>query len=431
VQFPVRHPTSSNSWARWVARLLWSGLWFWLGFRLAVPLFFKDNLFIATAINVFVLLAFASGFMILGLFRPSLFRSWVLFWAFGYWLLTVISSLVSPFVTHENIFRVFGLLAVSGGIILALVVFSNISVPAYGLIWGGRAYILGVLSATIVLVLTNPSIVAFIETGSRFGDPDLLHPNALGISYGIAVVYLLFVRLYRMKALQIGLAIIMIIALLATFSKTAIVGTLVAMIVGFWLIRGVQRWLLLFLVFCSILAITGLIGDYLISQIRGYWDAGYAETLSGRTVLWSWVLDQVNERPVLGHGYMVMKDVTAFDPRLSSFKVSIVHAHNAYLDVLFSSGYVGLAFFFVFWLYYLRLLFLGVRELRESTLRAYYVATFAVLFVRSFTEAALNLGFDFWIALAAGLALEKSLRAHRGFCSESALYSHPLPATRR
>jgi len=415
VQFPVRHPTSSNSWARWVARLLWSGLWFWLGFRLAVPLFFTDNLFIATTINVFVVLAFASGFMILGLSRPSLFRSWLFLWASLYWLVTVISSLVSPFVTHENIFRVFGFLAVSGGIILALVVFFSIFVPTYGLIWGGRAYILGVLSATIVLVLINPSIVAFIETGSRFGDPDLLHPNVLGITYAIAVVYLLFVRLYRMKVLQIGLTIIMIIALLATFSKTAIVATLVAIIVGFWLIRGVQRWLLLFLVFCIALAITWLIGDYLISQIRGYWDAGHAETLTGRTVLWSWVLDQVNERPVFGYGYMVMKDVAAFDSRAPSWTIPINQAHNAYLDVLFTSGYVGLAFFSMLWLYCLRLLFLGVRELRESTLRAYYVATFVVLFVRSFTEGTLNLGFDFWIALAAGLALEKSLRARRGF----------------
>jgi len=415
VQFPVRHPTSSNSWARWVARLLWSGLWFWLGFRLAVPLFFADNLFIVTAINVFVILAFASGFMILGLSRPSLFRSWLFLWASLYWLVTVISSLVSPFVTHENIFRVFGFLAVSGGMILALVVFFSISVPAYGLIWGGRAYILGVLSATIVLVLTNPSTVAFIETGSRFGDPDLLHPNVLGITCAIAVVYLLFVRLYRMKVLQIGLTIIMIIALLATFSKTAIVATLVAIIVGFWLIRGVQRWLLLFLVFCIALAITWLIGDYLISQIRGYWDAGHAETLTGRTVLWSWVLDRVNERPVFGYGYMVMKDVAAFDSRAPSWTIPIAQAHNAYLDVLFTSGYVGLAFFSMLWLYCLRLLFLGVRELRESTLRAYYVATFVVLFVRSFTEGTLNLGFDFWIALAAGLALEKSLRARRGF----------------
>ncbi|MGC8876985.1 O-antigen ligase family protein [Thermus sp.] len=301
----------------------------------------------------------------------------------------------------------------NGAIIVALVVFFNIFAPDYALLWSGRAYVLGILFTTAVLVLTNPSVLSFQEAGSRFGDQELLHPNSLGIAYGVALMYLLFIRIYRARFLQVGPSIVVAVALLATFSKTAIAGTLLAVVLAFWSLRGAQRWLLTFLVFFTALAVTLLIGNYLTSQLQTYLDAGHAETLSGRTLLWSWVLDQVVERPILGYGYLVIKDMTALDPRFSSWTTSIVHAHNAYFDVLFSSGYVGLGCFFLFWLYCLKLLFSGVIRLGNSTVKAYLLATFFLLTVRSFTEAGLNLRFDFWIALACGLALEKSLCTRR------------------
>lgn len=411
VQVHVSYPTRPSAWARWIARLLWSALWFWMGFRLAIPLFLRDNLFLASAVNVIIALVFGLVFGLIGLSKPSLLRSRVGFWAFGYWFVTVASSLVSPFVTQENIFRVFGLLAVSGAIILTLVVFFNIFAPDRALAWAAQAYVPGVLLATANLVLMNPYVLTLQEAGVRFGDPELLHPNSLGIAYGIGVLYLLFLRLYRTIFWQSSLAFLMMISLFATLSKTAILGTLVAIALAFWLLRGVQKLRLVSLLFFGGLAICLFGGNYVIDRIQVYFSSEQAETLSGRKILWDWVIYMVAERPFWGYGYQVMKDLTALDPRLvSTWSVSIVHAHNAYLDIMFSSGYLGLSVFAVFWLYSLRLLWLGSVRLGGSSLRSFLVAMLFLLVSRSFTEGALNLGFDFWMAMTAALAIEKSLR---------------------
>lgn len=411
MQVPVSYPTGLSPWARWIARLLWSALWFWMGFRLAIPLLLRENLFLASAVNVLIALVFGLGFGLIGLSKPSLLRSKVGFWALGYWLFTVVSSLVSPFVTQENFLRVFGLLAVSGAIILSLVIFFNIFAPDHALVWAARAYVPGLLLATVTLVMMNPSVLAFQEAGGRFGDPELLHPNSLGISYGVSVLYLLFLRVYRTLFWQISLALLMMMGLLATLSKTAIAGTMVAVTLAFWFFRGAYRWRLASLAILGFLAFSLFAGNYLIDQIQAYFGSEQAESLSGRTILWNWVIDMVAERPFWGYGYQVIKDLTALDPRLVlRWTVSIVHAHNAYFDVLFSSGYVGFVFFIAFWLYSLRLLAAGITRLKKSYLRAYFLAVFLLLIARSFTEGALNLGFDFWVALASVLALERSLR---------------------
>lgn len=413
MQFQVKHTTSSSPWVRWFARLLWSTLWFWMGFRLAIPLFLRDNLFIASALNVFVALVFGLAFGLIGLSRPSLLSSRVGFWAFGYWIVAVVSSLMSPLVTHENILRVFGLLAVSGSIIAALVVFLNIFAPAHALLWSGRAYVLGVFLATFVLLLTNPSVLAFQEAGTRFGDPDLLHPNSLGIAYGIALVYLLFIRIYKMVSIQIVFAVFMAVALLATISKTAIAGTLLAISSAFWMLRGAPKWRLASVVFLSGLAVVLFTGNYVIDQILAYLSSEQAETLSGRVIMWEWVLSVVSVRPILGYGYQVMRELAELHPILSSWGGTASQAHNAYLDVLFTSGYIGLVVFGGFLFHSLWLLRLAFLRLKNSPLSPFFLAAFVLIVTRSFVEGALNLGFDFWVFLTCGLAIEKSLSVRR------------------
>lgn len=100
-----------------------------------------------------------------------------------------------------------------------------------------------------------------------------------------------------------------------------------------------------------------LIGLVLAGAGIGLWVVGNAEmlltalgkdpTLTGRTDLWMAVMDQIRERPLLGHGY------SAFwlgwgGASADVWKVvrwETPHAHNGFLDLGLDLGLVGLALF--------------------------------------------------------------------------------------
>ncbi|MCP3854230.1 MAG: O-antigen ligase family protein [Actinomycetia bacterium] len=72
-------------------------------------------------------------------------------------------------------------------------------------------------------------------------------------------------------------------------------------------------------------------------------------TLSGRTELWAWILDDIANRPVLGYGFGGYWN-GYFSPSHDVIVVNswgINHAHNAFFEIALSVGLVGLGFFTV------------------------------------------------------------------------------------
>ena len=80
---------------------------------------------------------------------------------------------------------------------------------------------------------------------------------------------------------------------------------------------------------------------------------GEDPTLTGRTEIWSYVWDMIQQKPWLGYGYKGFWHNLdgpsayvnlAFGPYGNS---GIPHAHNGFLEILLATGFVGLSIFFI------------------------------------------------------------------------------------
>lgn len=395
----------------WHVVVLWWLLWFWLGARSVVPLLFRENLYTASVVNSLSAVIFGSFFTLLALLRPSLLRCRIGFWAAAYYAVVVLATFTSPFLTGENLLRVLGLLATSSAITLALIIAFNLVAPLPALLLAAQGYVPGVLLTTLTLVVTNPSVLALQEAGGRFGDVEVLHPNSLGMAYGLGLLGLVFLPVYRSVLLRYGLAFLFAIALLATFSKTSIGAVVVAMGAAWFVLPAIRK-----LGFGLVAGLGGafialLVGDYVLDQWQAYLGNRYLlSTLTGRTVLWTLVLRLLAERPALGYGFAVMKDVVGPYASSIGWWSSYNQAHSAYLDALFSSGYLGMTFFALLVLRTLYLSVAAIRTLRGNLPAPYLAAITTFLLVRSVTEGALNLGFDFGVLMAVALASERVVR---------------------
>lgn len=77
---------------------------------------------------------------------------------------------------------------------------------------------------------------------------------------------------------------------------------------------------------------------------------GRTSTLSGRTTIWSGVLEAARDHPLLGAGWGAawQEDVSVSATVRAYTSYSVTDAHNGYLDVLVQLGFLGLACFLIF-----------------------------------------------------------------------------------
>jgi len=420
-------PNASSRPTFWI--LVWGFFWFWMGARFGVPLLFSENAFWASAVNTFVAIGFMSLLGFRYFLKPFPVHSLLGFLAFLYIGLAAFSSSVSPLVTSENVLRVVGLLVSTASYTLFLLLGSRLFHPFAALSSAVRWYVPGLLATTLLLV-----ILGNVDFSDRFGNEELLHPNTLGFAYGLAVLFLSFLPTYRLRFMQIVLGFIFGLLLLLTFSKTAILGVALALGAGGFLLGPIFSlrkvfFVLGFLISATVLA--WILQDFILQQLTSYTENPYlVSTLTGRTVLWEWVIQTVAERPWLGFGYRVFQD--AIEPFALSmgFLVRVVHAHNAWLDAAFTSGYLGLAVFVLWFVYSVVVILRALRipERDKNAPKSFLLAMAVFILARSFTEGGLNLGTDFQIFAGLGFLAEAGVR--RGF-REGPVNPHPLPATRR
>ena len=141
-------------------------------------------------------------------------------------------------------------------------------------------------------------------------------------------------------------------AMVMSQSATAL-GTFVLMLM-LCLIYRIFRWRYEVMV-SAILAVT-LIGFVALIWITGYIGSesllssvGKDTTLSGRTDIWRYVWDQIQLRPWLGYG------LAAFWNGLDgpsgyiqlAMRISVIYAHNGFLDIWLSIGLIGLSVFLI------------------------------------------------------------------------------------
>lgn len=86
--------------------------------------------------------------------------------------------------------------------------------------------------------------------------------------------------------------------------------------------------------------VTPFIGKLSIIDVSSM--AGREQNLTGRADVWQQLVPAAMQRPILGHGY------AGFWTSNSRDDFNISGAHNGYLDIILSSGFLGLVFYSIF-----------------------------------------------------------------------------------
>jgi exopolysaccharide production protein ExoQ len=137
---------------------------------------------------------------------------------------------------------------------------------------------------------------------------------------------------------------------------------------------------------------------------------GRDTTLTGRTQLWSYVLDMIVD-PLFGTGFesFWLGDRVETIWRLYWWRPN--QAHNGYIEVFLNLGVIGLGLLAVLMISTYRRIAHGFRDHPEAA--ALSLAYFVVAIVYNFTEAAIKGFHPVWIAFLIAVTLVPSLAASR------------------
>jgi len=254
------------------------------------------------------------------------------------------------------------------------------------------------------------------------------HKNIFGFEAGLAVLVFLLVPFRRMAMLRWPLAATAFLLLVLSRSAGSLVSTLVALafLPFLWLLRfrGLQRIPLLLLSFTTMaVAVWFLVQNLaLVPQVLSK-----DPTLTGRTELWTLVVQAIGQRPMLGYGF------DSFWMGLQGESLGIIRdvgwlvptAHNGYLDLLLGTGIVGVLLFLPLLLQSLRRAIQTADTLTGS--ERYFPAAFLLfLLVYNLNESALitRSGIPFLLFVSINVATTRARNARQA-TSLKALY----PAT--
>jgi exopolysaccharide production protein ExoQ len=170
----------------------------------------------------------------------------------------------------------------------------------------------------------------------RLGDEDYFNSNTIGNLCAFALFFAQY--LMRRKDGTWGFAMLFLaVTLLRSISKTTIVAFLISQ--GYLMIhdRSMSRRTKVLLTMALVLIILVFWG-----LLEAYYDfyttyGNQAETLTGRTAIWAYVLDAGVEQPWIGHGFDSMWKVV---PHFGTFEAR--HAENELLQQFYSYGVAGI-----------------------------------------------------------------------------------------
>lgn len=187
---------------------------------------------------------------------------------------------------------------------------------------------------------------------------------AFSIIIGIGIRFSLKMKVSKWKNLLFIMAWALILQL--SFSKTSIILLLFSYLIVFILMKIYRflkidfsvclfmMFLALFVFFQMYALFLGLDWGELITLIFGD-----SATLTGRDYIWGFILDKFSDRPLLGYGYGAFWNVgvDSYDVDIERrFLAMLNQAHNGYLDVLISLGWIGFIAFVWFVLANLKLI---------------------------------------------------------------------------
>ena len=237
--------------------------------------------------------------------------------------------------------------------------------PGFGLVWAFK------LSLTVlILVLCSMRIHDFRDTisflrfstfafliivlepvmisicrGELFDDEGrmstVVSPNALSPNAGALLLLALTLFCRRkdegMNKSAIVIGIVACFIMILAGSKTGILAAIFAGALYFLVCRRFGSAGVYIATTAALLAVLGLttpLGDY----FRLYQERQGVESFSGRTTLWNAVLPAIQQKPILGHGYLASEFISI---QVNAVEWQAPHLHNGFLEALYNSGVFG------------------------------------------------------------------------------------------
>lgn len=216
-------------------------------------------------------------------------------------------------------------------------------------------------------------------TDLRLGDEEFFNTNQIGNACAFAI--LLAQCLMRRKQGRWGWAVLFLaITVLRSLSKATLAAFLLSE--AFLLFRdpSITRKVKLRVAAAALVVVLAFWGLF-----QAYYDiytttGNQAETLTGRTAIWAYVVDGTIERPWIGHGFDSMwKVIPAFGPD----RFEARHAENELLQQLYTYGAAGVVL--LAGLY--GSLFLQMRRLARGPLKTILFSILIYVAVRGIAEA--------------------------------------------
>jgi exopolysaccharide production protein ExoQ len=255
----------------------------------------------------------------------------------------------------------------------------------------------------------------------RLGDEDFFNSNSICNVCVFAVFFAQY--LMRRKQEKWGLAtLFLILTILRSLSKTTIAAFLVSEAYLVIQDRSMSRRSKLFLTTAAILVILVFWGLFEAYYNFYTTNGNQAETLTGRTAIWSYVLDAATERPWIGHGFDSMWNVV---PTFGTFEAR--HAENELLEQLYSYGVVGVLTLGGVYIS----LYRNIRRSAHESLKVIFASVILFVVVRGFAEAEpFDLLLPLWTVVMMGLLVckdpEETTAATLPYTSENPIDSSQL-----
>jgi O-antigen ligase len=240
----------------------------------------------------------------------------------------------------------------------------------------------------------------------RLGNDEFLHPNTLGLELGIATLIAQYLAtrggLWKWLSFALG------VTLLRTLSKTAILAFVCAECWYLMQNGSLTRRVKLQLSAVPLLVVASFwsVFDSYLTVYNSTGTGNQAETLTGRTVLWSVAFSMSMQRPWLGHGIYSFK---ALIPALGPF--AAVHAHNEILQQFFEYGIAGTLIVVALYVSFLR----QAWRAPASELRMVVLAVLIFTLLRGLADTVLvGLSYHLWLMAAFAVCLANSQEAEVG-----------------
>jgi exopolysaccharide production protein ExoQ len=213
----------------------------------------------------------------------------------------------------------------------------------------------------------------------RLGDQEFFNTNQIGNLCAFAI--LLAQILTRRKDGKWGPATLFLtVTLLRSLSKATLAAFLVSETFLVLRDRSIARKAKMLLAAAAALVVL-VFGGLFQAYYTIYTTTGnQAETLTGRTAIWAYVLDAALDKPWIGHGFDSMWKVV---PPFAGGQFEARHAENELLQQFYTYGLIGLVL--LAGLY--GSLFLQIRKLPRSPLKTVFFSTLLYVLVRGLVEA--------------------------------------------